>query len=94
MAAIGQEITLKRLQRIDSECVEIERESTNPKHRSIRIDGQTEEVEIVVGVIVGAVVGLPARPTERGPGRRPERANAARGRGHLGANQPGGVIDV
>ena len=61
MAAIGQEITLKRLRRIDSECVEIERESTNPKHRSIRIDGQTDDVEIV-GVIVGAVVGVPRAP--------------------------------
>ena len=59
MAAIGQEITLKRLQRIDSECVEIERESTNPKHRSIRIDEQTEEVEIVVGVIAGPSWGCP-----------------------------------
>ena len=55
MALIGQEITLKRLRRIDSECVELEAESTNPKHRNIRIDTQTEYVEIL-GVIVGAIV--------------------------------------
>ena len=61
MAAIGQEITLKRLRRVDSECVEIERESTNPKHRSSRIDAQSEEVDIV-GVIVGADVGVPRAP--------------------------------
>ena len=58
MALIGQQITLKRLRRIDSECVELEDESTNPKHRSIRIDTQTEDVEIA-GVIVGAVVEVP-----------------------------------
>ena len=61
VAQIGQEITLRRLRRIDSECVEIERENPNPKHRCIRIDAQTEDVEIVGG-IVGAVVGVPRTP--------------------------------
>ena len=58
VARIGQEITLKRLRRIDDKCIKLEPESTNPKHRSIPIDPQTEDVEIV-GVIVGAVVGVP-----------------------------------
>ena len=93
MALIGQEITLKRLRRINSECIELEPESTNPKHRSIRIDAHAEDVEIV-GVILGPSWESPGHPTERGPGRRPERPNAARGRGHLGVNQPGGVSDV
>ena len=61
VARIGQEITLKRLRRIDDECVELEPESTNPEHESIRIDAQTDDVEIV-GVIVGAVVGVPRTP--------------------------------
>ena len=39
VARIGQGITLKRLRRIDDECVEVEPEST--KHRSIRIDAQS-----------------------------------------------------
>ena len=41
VARIGQGITLKRLRRINDECVELEPESTNPKHRSIRIDAQS-----------------------------------------------------
>ena len=61
VARVGQEITLKRLRRIDDACVELQPQSTNPKHRSIRIDAQTEDVEIV-GVIVGAVVGVPRSP--------------------------------
>ena len=44
-----------------TECVEIERQST--KHRSIRIDEQTVEVEIVVCVIAGPSWSCPhARP--------------------------------
>ena len=66
VARIGQEITLKRLRRIDDECLELEPESTNPKHRSIRIDAQTEDIEIV-GVIVGAVVGVPRTPRLSAP---------------------------
>ena len=61
VARIGREIALKRFRRIDDACVELQSESTNPKHRSIRIDAQTEDVEIV-GVIVGAVVGVPRSP--------------------------------
>ena len=61
VARIGQEIALKRFRRIDDACVELQPESSNPKHRSIPIDAQTEDVEIV-GVIVGAVVGVPRAP--------------------------------
>ena len=58
VARIGQKMALRRLRRIDDACVELQPESTNPTHRSIRIDAQTEDVEIV-GVVVGAVVGVP-----------------------------------
>ena len=58
VARIGQEIMVRRLRRIDAGCVEFQPESTNPKHRSIRIDAQTKDIEIV-GVVVGAVVGVP-----------------------------------
>ena len=58
VARIGEEIVVTRLRRIDPGCVELQPESTNPKHRSIRIDAQTKDVEIV-GVVVGAVVGAP-----------------------------------
>ena len=56
VARIGQTITLKRLRRIDRHCVELQPESTNPTHRSLRLDAQSEDVEIV-GVIVGAIIG-------------------------------------
>ena len=57
VARIGQGVTLKRLRRVNKNCVELQPESTNANHRSIRIDAETEDVEIV-GVIVGAVVGV------------------------------------
>ena len=58
VARIGQEIVVRRLRRIDAGCVELQAESTNPKHRSVRIDGKSKDIEIV-GVVVGAVVGVP-----------------------------------
>ena len=60
VARIGQKITLKRFRHVSDECVELEPESTNPKHRSIRIDAQTEDIEIV-GVVVGAIMGTTRR---------------------------------
>ena len=60
VARIGQKIALKRLRRINDKCIKLEPESTNPEHRSIPINPQTEDVEIV-GVIVGAVVGAKRR---------------------------------
>ena len=56
VARIGQEITLKRFRRIDAECIELEPESTNPEHKTIRIDPTTEDFQIA-GVVVGAIVG-------------------------------------
>ena len=56
VARIGQDVTLKRYHRKSKDAVELQPESTNPEHRSIRIDAHTEDVDIV-GVVVGAIVG-------------------------------------
>ena len=44
------------MRRPAARCVELQPESTNPKHRSIHIDAQTKD-SAIVGVVVGAVVG-------------------------------------
>ena len=56
VARIGQEITVKRFRRRNSAVIELQPESTNPEHKPIRIDRQTEDFEIV-GVVVGAIIG-------------------------------------
>ena len=58
LARIGSDVTLKRLQRIDSKTVELQPVSTNPKHEPIKIGPTTTDTEIV-GVVVGAIVGTP-----------------------------------
>ena len=55
-ARIGSDVTLKRLQRIDAETVELQPVSTNPEHEPIEIGPTTADIEIV-GVVVGAIVG-------------------------------------
>ena len=56
IARIGQEVTLKRYQRIDKDTVEFQPVSTNREHQPIRVDAGTEDVAIV-GVVVGAIIG-------------------------------------
>ena len=56
VARIGSEITLKRFKRTAKNAIELQPESTNAGHETIRIDAQTEDFEIV-GVVVGAIVG-------------------------------------
>ena len=56
LARIGDEVALKRFQRIGLESVEFQPESTNPDHRPIRADLRTDDVQIV-GIVVGAIVG-------------------------------------
>ena len=63
VARIGQEVTLKRYERMDAHRVELQPVSTNPEHRTLRIDAQTADAEIV-GVVVGAIVGS-RRPQQR-----------------------------
>ena len=55
IARIGTEITMKRYHLADN-CVELKPESTNPDHETIRIE-QWVDYEIV-GVVVGAVIGV------------------------------------
>ena len=47
VARIGQEIVLKRYRRVSKRVVELQPESTNPEHQPIRIDAQSDDVEIV-----------------------------------------------
>ena len=56
LARIGAEVTLKRLQRIDAERVELQPVSTNPEHDPIKIEPTIEDFEIV-GIVVGAIIG-------------------------------------
>ena len=70
VARQGQEITLKRFHRKSSDVVELQPESTNPEHGTIRIDRNSVDTEIV-GVVVGAIVGtrqLRKRERERDDG--------------------------
>ena len=60
VARIGREITLKRFRYVDEKCFELEPESTNLEHETIRIDVTTEDFRIV-GVVVGAIVGATRR---------------------------------
>ena len=76
VARIEQKIMVRRMVRINDGCVELQPESTNPKHQSLRIDAQTKDIEIV-GVVVGAVVGVPRtrrQEVDRGcdPGWEPD----------------------
>ena len=66
VARIGQEVTLKRLCRVDSHTIELQPESTNPEHKPIRLDAQTQDnhdVEIV-GTVVGAIIGTRRNETD------------------------------
>ena len=63
VARIGQEITLKRFERVDQETVELQPVSTNPEHHTIAIGRASSDTEIV-GVVVGAIVGRGGVPSE------------------------------
>ena len=65
LVRIGTEITLKCFHRPADDRVELKPCSSNPEHRSIVIDQQTEDWEIV-GVVVGAMIG-PPRSNSPGP---------------------------
>ena len=56
LARIGEEITLKRLQRIDAEHVELQPVSTNPEHKPIEVGPTTVDAGSVA-VVVEAIVG-------------------------------------
>lgn len=64
VARFGDEVTLKRLMRIDDRHIELRPESYNTAHEVMRLDLAKHIVEID-GVVVGAVIaGPPAPPDE------------------------------
>ena len=60
VARIGQEVVLKRFCRKGPDVIELQSESTNPEHGTIRVGPETVDFEIV-GVVVGAIVGARRR---------------------------------
>ena len=59
VARIEDTITVKQFHRRDDGVIELEPQSTNPEHKPIEIDGETQDWEIV-GVAVGAMIGAPS----------------------------------
>ena len=59
VARIDDEVTLKRLRRLDERHVELSPESTNPRHRPRVVDLAETELHID-GVMVGALIGTKA----------------------------------
>ena len=56
VARIGDEVVVKRFVRPDEHTIELQSESHNPEHQTIRITKETDGFE-VVGTVVGAIVG-------------------------------------
>ena len=56
VARIGGEVVVKRFSRKDADTIELHSESHDPEHKTIRIDANTVDFEIV-GTVVGAIVG-------------------------------------
>ena len=77
VARIENEITLKRFHRASENLVELQPESNNPEHETIRLGPQSTDTEIV-GVVVGAIIGTrierSAAASQPEPGREAERA--------------------
>ena len=56
VARFGDEVTLKRFVRVDDRYVELRPESTNPEHKTMKLDLAKHIVEID-GIAVGALIG-------------------------------------
>ncbi len=61
IARIGTEITVKCFHRPSADRIELQPRSDDPEHRPIVVNADTEDWEIV-GVVVGAMTGPPAKP--------------------------------
>ena len=55
VARTGLKIVVRHLRRIDEHRVDLQPDSTNAEHETIRIDAQSKDIEII-GVVVGAIV--------------------------------------
>ena len=58
VARLGDEVTLKRLVLLDDRTVELHLESTNPKHRPVRLDLTDQDLQID-GRMAGGLIGRP-----------------------------------
>ena len=54
-ARIGEDVTLRRVCAIDEATFKLRAESTNRKHKSVRVESDTDDVEII-GVVIGRVL--------------------------------------
>ena len=68
VARIENEITLKRFHRASENLVELQPQSNNPEHETIRIGPQSANTEIV-GIVVGAIIGTRMQRTAKADGR-------------------------
>ena len=83
VARIENEITLERFHRASENLVELQPQSNNPEHETIRIGPQSTNTEIA-GVVVGAIIGTriegSATPRRRELAPKAERRSDALGR--------------
>ena len=56
IARIGPDITLKRFHRTQAGVIELQPQSTNPEHKTLYVEPDNEDFEIV-GVVIGAIIG-------------------------------------
>ena len=56
LARLGDEVTLRRYARTGPDAMEFQPASTNPEHKPMRVDADTDDAAIV-GVVVGAIIG-------------------------------------
>ena len=56
VARIEEEVTLKRFYRKNRETIELQPESSNPEHETIKISSRTQGFSIA-GIVVGAIIG-------------------------------------
>ena len=63
IARIGPDITLKRFHRTQTGMIELQPQSTNPEHKTLYVEPDNEDFEIV-GIVVGAIIGPPRDETD------------------------------
>ena len=63
IARIGSDVTLKRYHRTQTGVIELQPQSTNPEHKTLYVEPDNEDFEIV-GVVVGAIIGPPRDATD------------------------------